>query len=144
MSELCCTQIKQVSPADASRWTYNSLPVNFQNLWKAMLNFLHQNRVIPLLVEKLIRLSSSENMRSGHREMVAVWVKELLESVDKGKKTRIDAEMGDTRAWKQGGKENKVDKTEKLRLKTKLKTICTASHIHKEIVQEAEKQNPHL
>jgi hypothetical protein len=77
--------------------------------------------------------------------MVAVWVKELPESVDKGKKT---AEL--MQKWKREGhgskegRKHNVDKTEKRRLKTKLKTKCTASHIHKEIVQEAEKQNPHL
>jgi hypothetical protein len=144
---------KQVFSVDASRWTYNSLPVNFRNLWKAMLNFLHQNRVIPLLVEKLINVSGSENESSHRRKMAAVWVKELLKSVDKNKRI---VEL--VQKWEREGygskeregygskerKKHKVLKTVKLRLQAKLKTKCTASHFHKQIVQEVEKQNPHL
>jgi hypothetical protein len=52
--------------ADASGLTYESLPTDFRDLWKTMLYCLYQNRVIPLLVEKLIHKSSSEN-ESDHR-----------------------------------------------------------------------------
>ena len=102
-----------------------------------MLNFLHQNRVIPLLVEKLIHLSGSQNESSHHRKMAAVWVKELLKSVDKSKKT---VEL--VQKWER--EKHEVLKTVKLRLQIKLKTKCTVSHIHKQMVQEVEKQNPHL
>jgi hypothetical protein len=77
--------------------------------------------------------------------MAAVWVKELLKSVDKNKKT---AEL--MQKWEREGygskerKKHKVLKTVKLRLQAKLRTKFTASHIHKPIVQEVEKQNPHL
>ena len=138
-------RVKQVFSVDASRWTYNSLPVNFRNLWKAMLNFLHQNRVIPLLVEKLIHLSGSEKESSHRRKMAAVWVKELLKSVDKSKKTAELVQKWETEGCgSKEGKKHKVLNTVKLRLQAKLKIKCTALHSHKQIVQEVEKQNPHL
>jgi hypothetical protein len=110
-----------------------------------MLNFLYQNRVIPLLVEKLIHMSSSENESSHRRKMAAVWVKELCKSVDKSKKTVELVQKCEREGYgSKGGKKHKVNSTVKRRLKTKLKTKCTASRIHKQIVQEVEKQNPHL
>lgn len=131
--------------ADASGLTYESIPTNFRNLWETMLNFLYQNRVIPLLVEKLIRKSSSEN-ESHHRcKMAALWVKELLQSLYKVKKT---VEM--VQNWERDrhhGKEAekvKVFKTLKRKSKRKLKMKLTASHIHKQMVKEVEKLNPNL
>jgi hypothetical protein len=136
---------KHIFPADASRWTYDSLPVNFRNLWKAMLNFLHQKRVIPLLVEKLIHMSSSENESSHRRKMAAVWVKELSKSVDKGKKTtQLVQKWQREQHVNEEGKEHKVYKILKLKSKTKGKTNFTASHICKQMVKEVEKHNPHL
>jgi len=110
-----------------------------------MLNFLHQNRVIPLLVEKLIHLSGSENESSHRRKMAAVWVRELLKSVDKSKKTAELVQKWEREGYgSKEGKKHKVLKVVKLRLQAQLKTKCTASHSHKQIVQEVEKQNPHL
>jgi len=110
-----------------------------------MLNFLHQNRVIPVLVEKLINMSGSENESSHRRKLAAVWVKELLNSVDKSKKTAELVQKWEREGYgSKEGKKHKGFKTIKLRLQAKLKAKCTASHIHKQIVQEAEKQNPHL
>ena len=136
---------KQVFSVDASRWTYNSLTVNFRNLWKAKLNFLHQNRVIPLLVEKLIHPSGSENGSSHRHKMAAVWVKELLKSVVKSNKTAKLVQKWEREGYvSKEGKIHKVLKVVKLRLQAKLKTNYTASHSHKQILQEAEKQDPHL
>lgn len=109
-----------------------------------MLNFLHQNRVIPVLVEKLIHMSSSDE--SSHRcKMAAVWVKELSKSLDKGKKTVELVQKWERKGHgSKEGKKHRVYKTLKLKSKTKLKTKLTASQIRKQMVKEAEKQNPHL
>lgn len=92
-------------------------------------------------------MSGSENESSHRRIMAAVWVKELLKSVDKSKKTVELAQNWEREGYgSKEGKRNthKVLKTVKLGLQTKLKAKCTASRIHKQIVQEVEKQNPHL
>jgi hypothetical protein len=110
-----------------------------------MLNFLHQNRVIPLLVEKLIHMSGSENESSHRRKMAAVWVKELFLSVVKSKKTAELLEKWEREGY--GSKERKkhnVVKTVILGLKAKFKTKFTAAHVHKQLVQAVERQNPHL
>ncbi|PNF28170.1 hypothetical protein B7P43_G07564 [Cryptotermes secundus] len=123
---------------NSSGLTYESLPATFRNLWKTMLNFLYQNRVIPLLVEKLIHKSSSEN-ESHHRcKMAALWVKELLQSLYKVKKT---VEM--VQNCKEAEKV-KVYKTLKQKSKRKLKIKLTVSHIHKQMVKEVERLNPNL
>lgn len=108
-----------------------------------MLNFLHQNRVIPLFVEKLINMSGSENESSHRRKMAAVWVKELLKSVDKSKKiVELVQKREREGCGSKEGKKLDVLKTVKLRLQAKTK--CTATHIRKQVVQQVEKQNPHL
>jgi hypothetical protein len=90
-------------------------------------------------------MSGSENESSHRRKMAAVWVKELLKSVDKSKKT-----IQLVQKWEREGygskerKKHKVLQTVKLRLQGKLKTVFTASYTHKQIIQEVEKQNPHL
>jgi hypothetical protein len=77
--------------------------------------------------------------------MAAVWVKELFLSVGKNKKTAELVQRWEREGYgSKEGKKHTVEKIVKLALKAKLKTKCTASHIHKEIVQEVEKQNPHL
>lgn len=110
-----------------------------------MLNFLYQNRVIPLLVEKLIHKSSSEN-ESHHRcKMAALWVKELLQSLYKVKKTvEVVHNWDRERHHGKEGEKVKVFKTLKRKSKRKLKMKLTASHIHKRMVKEVEKLNPNL
>jgi transcription termination factor NusB len=77
--------------------------------------------------------------------MAALWVKELLQSLYKVKKT---VEM--VQNWERDryhGKEAqkvKVYKTLKRKSKRKLKMKLTASHIHKQMVKEVEKLNPNL
>jgi len=82
-----------------------------------MLNFLQQNRVIPLLVEKLIHLSGSKNESSLLCKMAAVWVKELLKCIDKSKKTAELVQKWEREGYgSKEGKKHKVLKTVKLRL----------------------------
>jgi peptidyl-tRNA hydrolase len=77
--------------------------------------------------------------------MAAVWIKELAQSLSKFKKT---AEL--VHNWDREGCGSKVVqkvkkyKTLKLKSKRKLKMQLTASHIHKQMVKEVEKWNPHL
>jgi len=110
-----------------------------------MLNFLNQSRVIPLLMEKLIHMSSSESESQHRCKMAALWVKELAQSLGKVKKT---VELAQN--WgREGchGKETqnvRVYRTLKLKSKTKLKTKLHASHIHEQLIKAVEKQNPQL
>jgi hypothetical protein len=78
--------MKKIFIEDASGLTYESLPTDFRNIWKTMY-CLYQNRVIPLLVEKLIHKSCSENERDHRCKVAALWVKDLLQSLYKVKKT---------------------------------------------------------
>jgi hypothetical protein len=131
--------------ADASELIYESLPTNFRNLWKTMLYFLYQNKVIPFLVEKLIHKSSSED-ESHHRcKVAALWVKELLQSLYKVKKT-VELVQNLERERHHGKEAQKVRvyKIFKRKSKRKLKIKLTASHIHNRMVKEVEKLNPNL
>lgn len=133
------------SDHDASGLTYESLPTDFRNLWKTMLYCLYQNRVVPLLMEKLIHKSSSEN-ESHHRcKVAALWVKELSQSLYKVKKT-VELVQKWERERRHGKEAQKVKvyKTLQRKLKRKLKVKPTASHIHKRMVKEVEKVNPNL
>jgi transcription termination factor NusB len=77
--------------------------------------------------------------------MAALWAKELAQSLSKVKKT---VEL--VQKWEREGHESKeahkgkVYRTLKLKPKGKLKMKLSASHIHKQMVKEVEKQNPHL
>ncbi|KDR15016.1 uncharacterized protein LOC110833998 [Zootermopsis nevadensis] len=123
--------------------TNDSLPVNFRSLWKAMLNFLYQSKVIPLLMEKLIDISNSGNESRHRRKMAAIWLKELAQGLSKVKKTVELVQNWDQKGF--GSRESrKVYKTQKSKSKRKLKMKLTTSHIHKEMVKKVEKCNPHL
>jgi hypothetical protein len=131
---------KKTFLADASELTYESLPANFRNTWKTMLYFLNQYRVIPLLVEKLIRKSSSDSESHHRSKMAALWVKELLQSLCKVKKT-----VEIVQNWeREKAQKVKVRKTFKRSSRRKLKTKHAASHIYKRMVKVVEKLNPDL
>jgi hypothetical protein len=114
-------------------------------MWKTMLYFLYQYKVIPLLVEKLIHKSSPEN-ESHHRcKMAALWVKELLQSLYKVKKTvELVQNWERERHYGKESQKIKVYKTWKRNSRIRPKIKFTPSHIHKRMVEEVEKLNPYL